>query len=123
MGAVARGPAVDRDDLSLFRITERVDDAVAEVERFYRVYHSARTIRNRLVVRTSYRVSDRDVAVLSEQFADILKGKPITRREPYDEENDEPALLDLPRLVLHFDMKSYGRLRQLIDHLNASEPA
>jgi uncharacterized protein (TIGR00730 family) len=112
---------IDPDDLALFRITDSIDEAIDEVRRFYRAYHSARTIRNRLVVRTQFRVSDRDVAEISALFSDILKGKPVARRQPYDEEHDEPTLLELPRLVLHFDMKSYGRLRQLVDRLNASE--
>ena len=114
---------IDRDDMALFRITDSIEDAVEEVRRFYRVYHSARTIRNRLVVRTQFPVSDRDIAEISAQFSDILKGKPVARRQPYDEEYDEPTLLELPRLVLHFDMKSYGRLRQLVDRLNTSESA
>ena len=33
-------------------------------------------------------------------------------------EFDEPRISTLPRLVLEFDMKHYGRLRQLIDRLN-----
>ena len=117
---ILRHSLIDPDDLSLFRITDKIDDAIDEVRRFYRVFHSARTIRSRLVVRTNFPVSDRDIAEISHEFADILKAKPVLRREPYDEEHDEPALLELPRLVLHFDMKSYGRLRQLIDRLNLS---
>ena len=48
----------------------------------------------------------------------ILGGKPIVRHDPYPEEADEPQFAQLPRLVLSFDMSSYGRLRQLIDALN-----
>jgi uncharacterized protein (TIGR00730 family) len=114
---------IDPEDLSIFRITDRIDDAVEEIDTFYRVYHSSRTIRNRLVVRTRFAVSDTDLAALSSDFADILRGKPIVRREPYEEEYDEPAVLSLPRLVLYFDMKRYGRLRQLIDRLNQSSPS
>jgi uncharacterized protein (TIGR00730 family) len=114
---------IDEDDLSIFRVTDRIDAAVAEIAGFYRVYHSSRTIRNRLVVRTNFLVSDRDLASLSEEFGEVLRGKPITRREPYEEEHDEPSLLHLPRLVLHFDMRRYGRLRQLINRLNQSSPA
>ena len=33
---------------------------------------------------------------------------------------DEPELADLPRLILHFNRRDYGRLRQLIDCLNAA---
>jgi hypothetical protein len=61
-----------------------------------------------------------DLDALSADFADVLRGKPVVRREPYEEEHDEPATLALPRLVLHFDMKRYGRLRQLINRLNQS---
>jgi hypothetical protein len=63
------------------------------------------------------------MAELSGEFAEILRDKPIARHQAYDEEHDEPEILDLPRLVLHFDMQSYGRLRQLIDRLNLAGPA
>lgn len=114
---------IDPEDLGIFRITDSIEDAVEEIDTFYRVYHSARTIRNRLVVRTNFEISDADLAALSNEFSDILRGKPIVRREPYEEEYDEPGVLSLPRLVLQFDMKRYGRLRQLIDRLNRSTPA
>ena len=114
---------IDPEDLAIFRITDRIEDAVEEIDAFYRVYHSARTIRNRLVVRTRFAVSDTDLEELSSEFSDILRGKPIVRREPYEEEHDEPAILSLPRLVLQFDMKRYGRLRQLINRLNRSTAA
>ena len=105
-------------DLSLYKITEDPDDAVREIRNFYRVYHSSRFIRRRLVVRTNAPVADPVLTKLSERFADILGGRPIARHDPYPEEADEPRLTDLPRLVLTFDMSSYGRLRQLIDTLN-----
>ena len=63
------------------------------------------------------------MAELSGEFADILRDKPITRHRAYDEEHDEPEILELSRLVLHFDMRSYGRLRQLINRLNLAAPA
>jgi hypothetical protein len=34
------------------------------------------------------------------------------------EEDGEPELADLPRLVFHFQRVHIGRLRQLIDELN-----
>ncbi len=109
---------ISPEDLSLYKILYDPADAVAEIERFYRIYHSSRAIRRRLVVRTQREVDDRVVAELSEEFADILGGKPIERRAPFEEESDEPELAGLPRLVLPFDMRSYGRLRLLIDRLN-----
>jgi uncharacterized protein (TIGR00730 family) len=109
---------ISPEDFSLYKVMEDPDAAVEEILRFYRVYHSSRFMRKRLVVRTNFEVGDAVLAKLSEEFADILSGKPITKRGPYDEEADEPRLLELPRLVLHFDMKSYGRLRRLLDRLN-----
>jgi uncharacterized protein (TIGR00730 family) len=109
---------ISPEDLSLYKIMEDPDLAVDEIGKFYRIYHSSRVMRRRLVVRTNVEVTEAAVAQLSEEFADILNGKPIARRGPYEEEADEPRLLGLPRLVLHFDMKSYGRLRRLIDRLN-----
>ena len=52
-----------------------------------------------------------------DEFADILGDRPIEIREPYPEELDEPALLELPRIELSFDTRSYGKLRQLVDRL------
>lgn len=109
---------ISPEDLSLYKIMDDPDEAVLELRRFYRVYHSSRFIRRRLVVRTNATVIDSVLARLSEQFAGILGGKPITRHDPYPEEADEPLLTDLPRIVLNFDMASYGKLRQLLDALN-----
>ena len=48
---------------------------------------------------------------------------PTLRAEPRPEEADEPELAELPRLMLHFNRRSLGRLRQLVDALNGrAEP-
>jgi uncharacterized protein (TIGR00730 family) len=108
------------DDMSLYTITNNADEAVREIQTFYRTYHSSRTIRGRLVIRTNHEVAAPVLEALSAEFADILGGRPIVPREPYHEEFDEPALTHLPRIELAFDTRSYGRLRQLINRLNES---
>jgi uncharacterized protein (TIGR00730 family) len=120
---ILRKKLIDEADLELYTVTDSVDDAVETVTKFYRVYHSSRFLRNRLVIRTNFDVSEPDVAEISREFADILRDKPIARHAAYDEERDEPETLHLPRLVLQFDMRSYGRLRQLVDRLNEAAPA
>lgn len=109
---------ISTEDLALYKITDDLNEAVGEITNFYRVYHSSRTIRNNFVIRTNEALSDTRLEELSREFADILDGRPIFRRDPFDEESDEPETAKLARIVLNFDMRSYGRLRRLIDRIN-----
>jgi hypothetical protein len=49
----------------------------------------------------------------------MLSGGTFTLRGAFPEELDEAALKDLPRLAFHYNRRSAGRLRQLIDRINA----
>lgn len=109
---------ISPDDLALYKVTDDMDEAVHEITGFYRVYHSSRAIRGKLVIRTQQPVDDSVLQTLSDEFGDILGNTPITARGPFVEESDEPHLADLPRLLLNFDLRRYGRLRMLIDRLN-----
>ena len=112
-------------DRSLYCITDDVDEAVAEIEHFYRNYHSLRYVGNRLVLRLRAAPTDDEVAVLREEFDDICASGGIERARPFPPEVSGDDHLDLPRLALHFDRRSMGRLRQLLDRCNglASAPA
>ena len=112
---------ISSEDLALYKVTNDLDEAVAEITNFYRVYHSSRTIRGNFVIRTKEQLSDARIEDISGEFADILGGRPIFRRDPFGEEADEPEIAALPRIVLNFNMRSYGRLRQLIDRINAPD--
>ena len=63
--------------------------------------------------------SEELLAAINARFADILAAGQFTVGGPLPEERDEPALADLPRLICQFNRRNYGRLRQLIDCLNA----
>lgn len=108
---------ISSEDLSLYELTDSVTQAVASIERFYRVYHSMRYVRNKLVLRLRVSPSDAFLADLNLHFRDLLISGQIQLRGPLVEE-DEPALADMPRLVLRFNRRSLGRLRQLIDCIN-----
>jgi uncharacterized protein (TIGR00730 family) len=108
---------VSEEDMALFKVTCSVDEAVEEITRFYRVYHSARTVGRRLVIRLTRAIPEKLVESLSREFADILLSGPIVQ-SPALEEEDEPELAALPRLVLAFNRTNFGRLRQLIDRVN-----
>jgi hypothetical protein len=110
---------ISPEDLSLYKLTDNVEEAVEEIVGFFQVYHSMRFVRNKLVLRLQHPISPELVAELAEEFADILLDGKIVASGALSEERDEPELAELPRLVLRFNRRSLGRLRQLIDSLNA----
>jgi uncharacterized protein (TIGR00730 family) len=109
---------ISPDDMSLFRVTSSVEEAVAEITGFYRVYHSSRTVGRNLVVRLNKPLDEKLLATLAREFRDILVGADVVQTGALAEEEDEPELAALPRLVLPFNRTHFGRLRQLIDRLN-----
>jgi uncharacterized protein (TIGR00730 family) len=106
-------------DRFLYRVTDSVEEAVAEVTNFYRVYHSMRYVRGRLALRLRARLADALLDRIKTSFADILTGGTFEQTAALPEEANEPALTDLPRLTFRFDRHAVGRLRQLIDLINA----
>lgn len=110
---------ISPEDLSLFKIVDNEEDAVTEITTFYRRYHSIRFVGRQLAMRLSRPLQEDHVAALQTSFPDLLTEGTFEQRGPLTEELDEPALKDLPRLVFYFNRRSAGRLRQLIDHVNA----
>jgi len=111
---------ISPEDMALFKVTSSVDEAVEEITRFYRVYHSARTVDRNLVIRLTHRIPESLVTQLGHDFADIVvKGEIVQTGALEEEREDAPELVRLPRLVLEFNRSSFGRLRQLIDRLNS----
>ena len=109
---------ISEADLNLYTVTSDIDEAIEEIERFFRVYHSQRFVNDVLVLRLSSEVSDAVVASLNEEFADIVRSGSIERAEPTSAELATDDHVELPRLAFDFDRRSYGRLRALIDRLN-----
>jgi len=108
---------IAREDLKLFRVTDSVDEAVAEIEGFYRNYHSSRYVASRLVLRLHEAPNDEQLERLNVEFEGLLESGRIERTKALPEEEGE--MEHLPRLRLHFDRRKAGRLRELIDRLNA----
>ena len=112
---------ISPEDVHLYRVTENVDDAVQELLRFYRVYHSLRYVDDQLVLRIQNRLSPRKLIELNRSFSDILTSGTIEQTQALPGEGNEPDLTELPRLTLHFNRKSLGRLHQLINAINEDE--
>jgi len=107
---------IGADDLALFKVTDDVDAAVQEVTGFYRNYHSSRYVRDQLVLRVQQSPDPTALEALNDEFGDILHKGKIRVSEALEQERGEAE--GLPRVVLAFDRRSIGRLRQLIDRLN-----
>ena len=109
---------ISPDDLRLYKVTDSVDEAVRECRHFYSNYHSLRYTKNLLVIRLHRRPTERQVAEIAEEFADISAGGEFRATGPLKVERNEPALSNLHRLCFPFNRRDHGRLRMLIDHLN-----
>jgi uncharacterized protein (TIGR00730 family) len=117
---LARG-YISPADMNLFRVTDSVEEAAKQVTDFYRVYHSMRYVQGDLVLRLQTPLSNRFLDQIKWTFADILAAGTFQQVEALPEEANEPELFDMPRLKFRFDRHAVGRLRQLIDAINAEE--
>ena len=106
------------DDLSLFKLTNDHQEAVAEIMRFFKIYHSMRYVKEQLVLRLNATPSEELLADINCHFQDILVDGRFQSCCSLPGESDQPDIAHLPRLVFKFNRRSLGRLRQLIDCLN-----
>ena len=105
-------------DMRLFKITDDLDAAIAEIAGFYRRYHSSRYVGERLVIRLSEPLDAHAVEALNDEFQDLVVHGRIEQTSALPQEAGEPELAELPRLVFPFARKHFGRLRMLIDAIN-----
>ena len=115
-GTLVERGLIDPEDTSLFRIVDTPAEAEAEITGFYRVYHSARIAGDDVVFRLNRPIQAAQLADIQDKFADILKGQARLAPGPVPQELNE--FPELSRLILPFDHRSFGRLRQLIDFVN-----
>jgi len=106
-------------DFALFEKACSVDDAVERIRRFYLRYHSIRYVQGRLVMRMSSRLTPAAITSLNDRFGDILlPGGTIVESGALKAEIDDNDVVGLPRLLIDFNRRSFGRLRNLIDAVN-----
>jgi uncharacterized protein (TIGR00730 family) len=115
------GGMISVEDRHLYSITDDCEAAVEEIRQFYSVYHSMRYVQDKLVFRLNKPLGDALLAGLNSEFRDLLKDGTIEQGQALPGERDEPYLKDLPRLVLNFNRRNQGRLRRMIDSINAGK--
>jgi uncharacterized protein (TIGR00730 family) len=110
---------ISKEDLSLFKVCDDVEEACKEITQFYSNYHSCRYVKDAMVMRVKYPVTDNLLRTLNARFSDIcLNGGQYQAAGPLPEEENEPELKDLHRIVFPFNRTNFGRLRSLIDVVN-----
>lgn len=112
---------VSNDDFQMFKIVQNVDEAVAEILQFYKVYNSVRWVGDQLVIRLSQRLTIAAVAELNRAFANLVRKGQIVQGDALPQEKNEPEIWNLPRLILKPHRRDFGRFRQLIDAINLAE--
>ncbi len=110
---------ISPEDLSLYTITDDVEQAVDAVLGFYCVYNSMRFIRDKLVLRLHVDPPDAFVERLNDEFGELVESGRIKKVKAHRLEADDAHLEQLPRLSFRFNRRNLGRLRQMIDLINS----
>jgi hypothetical protein len=118
-GQLLKAKLISPEDTSLYHITDSVDDAVNTIVRFYRNFHSTRFVHDLLVIRLKNAPPAATLAKLTTDFADIIVNGKIEAIPPTPDEVEDEDQLELARIAFPFNRRDYGRLRQLIEVLNA----
>jgi len=113
-----RDKLISPEDLNFYQITDNTDEAVRLITRFHRNYHSTRSVGDLLVIRLQHAPPETAITALNEDFAELVTAGKIQVIQPTPEEVEDCDHLDLARIGLNFNRRSYGRLRAMVDVLN-----
>lgn len=114
---------ISPNDTDLYVVTDQVDDAIAEVERFYRVFHSQRFVGENLVLRLQSRLAPERVRELEREFSSLIRSGGFEQTGPLEPETARPEIAHLPRLVFNYTRADAAGLRSLLNALNDTPAA
>ena len=100
---------------------ESVDEAIKYIEDFYRIYHSIRYVSGLTVMRLNKEISPKTLKLINQEFKDILTSGEIKRSPPTNKEIQDEEYLSLPRILMNFNMRDYGRLCEMIHVINRDQ--
>ncbi len=110
-------------DTSLYLHTHDVNEAVDYICSFYSCYHSIRFVRGQLIVRLRRALSESALESLNDEFADLVADGRIKETQPTKAEISDEDHLEMPRLALRFDNRSFARLVAMIRRINELDGA
>lgn len=118
---MSRGYITERE-MTFFRVFTDPRQAVEEIVKFYRNFHSYRFVRHDLIIRLNFPPSSALMERLNREFSDIVTGE-VRQTEPLSAEANDAGTLHLHRIMMRFNREDYARLRQMIDVINSDQPA
>ena len=110
---------ISSTDRQLYKVTNDVDDAVSEICGFYANFHSIRWVKDVLVVRMQRGPTDAQLAQVAASFGEFADTEGVWRTDPLPQELSGKDNVELPRIALRFSRRQPGRLRGLLNAVNA----
>jgi len=106
---------ISEDDLAMFFVTNDVEEARDEICGFYSTFHSLEQTSDQLVLRLERQLESDELTALNQRFSGLLVSGSIDHVDAHREEIDE---LERPRIGFHYNQRSAGQLRLLINQIN-----
>jgi uncharacterized protein (TIGR00730 family) len=110
------GGYINSEDQFLYYRAPGVQEAVDHILHFYRRFHSSRYVKDTLVIRLVSPLATQELALLNDEFENLVRAGKIEVTEPFPEEDDH---LELPRICFQHSRQSFGLLRAMIDRINS----
>jgi len=106
---------ISQEDDNLYYIAPSVEAGVQHVLKFYHRYHSSRYVNDYLVLRLTDPLTNEQIDLLNQEFANLVQSGKIEQRGAFPEEEE---FLELPRIVFEHTRRDMGLVRALIDKIN-----
>lgn len=113
-----KGQFINDTDRNLYRIFHSPKQALDHIEHFYHNYQSTRFVKDRAVIRLKRAPSEKVLEKIAKRFDFLATDGGFSSGGPLAEEENEPELAHLSRLIFAFDRQNFGHLRLLIDFIN-----
>ncbi|WP_268799943.1 LOG family protein [Pseudomonas huanghezhanensis] len=108
-------------DMNLLKLVYSADEAVDEINQFYRNFHSTRWLKKKFVIRMRHALNENALAYMQDAFADLRLNDDFHQHVYSGEEHDDAQFSHLTRLAFSFNGRNQGRIRELVNYINLSE--
>jgi hypothetical protein len=108
---------INKDFSNLYTITDSVEVASNAIANFYHVFHSSYYEGENLVLCLNTELPAQTITQLNPEFQDILLQGQIEQLQGSSPQSQDETVI-LPRLIVPFNRKNFGRLHQLISVIN-----